>query len=95
MGIVKKDVNGNLVRCLINSSNLLETVYNTETKGLIITFKGGRVYEYKNVNPKVYNEFEQSTSHGKSFYQLFKSAPTTRLKDIDPTILLTELASKS
>jgi hypothetical protein len=95
MGIVKKDINGAKIRCLISSTNLLESVYDTENKDLIITFRAGRVYKYKNVDPKIYNQFELSESHGKTFHQIFKSLPTTRLNDVDTNQLLMELSAKS
>ena len=94
MGIVKKDLIESKIRCLINSTNLLETIYDPNTKDLIITFRGGRVYQYKNVDPKIYNQFEQSESHGKSFHQFFKAAPSVRLTDVDPTKLLNEITGK-
>jgi hypothetical protein len=94
MGIVKKDIIESKIRCLISSTNLLETVYDTATKDLIITFRGGRVYRYKNVDPKIYNQFELSESHGKSFHQLFRSIESIRLSDIDTTALLTEMSIK-
>ncbi len=92
MSIIKKEVVDSKIQCLIKSSNILETVYDTATKDLIITFNGGRVYQYKNVDPKVYQQFELSESHGKSFHQIFKTLPSTRLKDIDPNSLLTQLS---
>lgn len=75
MSIVKKESVENKIRCLLLSSNLLESVYNPSDKTLIITFRGGRVYRYSNIEPKVYEQFEKSESHGASFYQLLKSAP--------------------
>lgn len=94
MGIVKKQVIDSKIQCLIKSSNILESVYDTATKDLIITFNGGRVYQYKNIDPKVYQQFEMAESHGKSFHQIFKALPSIRLADIDPNKLLTELSVK-
>ena len=95
MGIIKKNIIESKIRCLINSSNILETVYDTENKDLIITFRGGRVYKYKNIDPKIYNQFELSESHGKAFYTHFKTAPSIRMTDIDTKSLLDELTSKA
>ena len=95
MGIVKKELVGSNIRCLINSTNILETIYNPEKKSLVITFKGGRVYEYKNVSLETYNKFELSESHGKSFHELFKSAAATRLNDIDSTNLILEFITRA
>jgi hypothetical protein len=94
MAIVKKENIDSKIRCLINSTNILETLYDTASKDLIVTFKSGRSYQYKNVDPKVYNIFEQSPSHGQALHQMFKNTPTTRLTDVDPTSLLTELYGK-
>jgi hypothetical protein len=91
MSIVKKDISGNKVRCLINSSNILETVYDSTEKQLLVTFNSGRVYEYKNIDPKLYSGFEISESQGKYFTQFFKNLPSKRLGDRDANILITEL----
>lgn len=94
MGIVKKtEIDGN-IRCLINSTNILETVYNVSNKELIITFLGGRVHKYKNITQQIYKEFEQSESHGKSFWKLFKSLPSEKLQNVDTKMLITELNIK-
>lgn len=94
MSIVKKESIENKIRCLLLSSNLLESVYDPSNKTLILTFRQGRVYQYHNIEPKIYEQFEQSESHGITFYKLIKPALTTRLNDVDPTALLTELAAK-
>lgn len=94
MGIIKKDVTGTTIRCLINSTNIIESKYDTVSKDFVLTFRSGRVYKYKNVDARLYNQFELSESHGKSFHQLFKTIPQTRLGDIDPTALLTEMTIK-
>ena len=94
MAIVKREVIDNKVKCLIKSSNLLETVYDPDNKILNITFRSGRVYQYKNIEPKVYQQFELAESHGKIYHKLFKPLPTTRLADIDPNPLLIELNAK-
>lgn len=91
MGIVKKEIIDGKIRCLINSSNLLETVYNPTTREMLVTFNHGRVYQYKNIDPKLYGGFEKSESMGKYFHQFFKNLPSKRLNDIDTIVLITEL----
>ncbi len=95
MSIVKKTVEETKVRCLILSSNLLESVYDTATQVLKMTFRHGRVYEYQKVDPKVYQAFEQGESQGRVFSQYIKPLPNKRLNDVDTRPLLTEIEAKS
>jgi len=94
MAIVKKDINDTKIRCLIKSTNLLETIYDTSNKKLLITFNSGRHYEYQNVDPKVYSGLEVSESQGQYFHKYIKGLPSVRLADVDPYGLLVELNPK-
>ena len=55
------------------SSTLNSSSYDFNKRELFITFKSSITYLYKNVNPKIYEEFIGSESHGSSFNRLIKS----------------------
>lgn len=60
-----------------DSSNILSSKYEIETKTLYITFvKGGLVYRYDNVNPGDYFDFQDSESTGKEFISKIKNKYT-------------------
>lgn len=67
MGIVKEIIEGTKIINEIQSSNLKKTVYDTETKKLIVTFTNGVVYEYEEVPHQIYTRFRMSESQGKYF----------------------------
>ena len=94
MGIIKKEIIDSNIRCLITSTNILESNYNASTGDLLITFNSGRVYKYKNIIPEVYNKFETAESHGKFFHGFLKSLPAVRMGDVDPSILTNEIKTK-
>ena len=89
MAIIKKElIDENKVKCIVKSSNILETLYNAETKDLSITFKNGRQYRYSGVLKEIYSGFESAESKGKYFNQYIKQLPTVRLDNVDVTELL-------
>ena len=63
----KKDLILGCLQSLINSSNLVKSEYDVESKQMIVEFKNGQRYEYEEVPHKVYAEFRQSESQGKYF----------------------------
>jgi hypothetical protein len=75
--ILKKRENDKEITCLIESSNIIGSIYNFETETLTIIFKRGATYSYKNVYRLVYEGFESAQSQGKYFNQFIKSIPAT------------------
>ena len=67
MPILKESVKGTRIYNEINSSNLVKSEYDVESKQMIVEFKNGQRYEYEEVPHKVYAEFRQSESQGKYF----------------------------
>jgi len=51
----------------IKSSNIKKTVYDTETKKLVVEFNNGFKYEYDDVPHQTYTKFRLSESQGKFF----------------------------
>jgi hypothetical protein len=67
MGIIKETIDGTKIINEINSSNLLKTTYDTESKALVVEFKNGTQYEYVDVPHQIYTRFRMSESQGKFF----------------------------
>ena len=67
MGIIKEEIKGTKIINEIQSSNLVRTEYDTETKKMLAEFKNGATYEYEDVPRSVYTKFRMSESQGKFF----------------------------
>ena len=49
MAILKETINGVMIEVDINSTNLKNGKYNTQTEDLTMTFNNGSIYEYNKV----------------------------------------------
>jgi hypothetical protein len=67
MGILKEEIVGTKIINEIESSNIVKTEYDTETKKLVTEFKNGLRYEYEDVPHQLYTQFRMSESQGKFF----------------------------
>jgi len=67
MAIIKETYEGTKIINEINSSNLVKSEYDTETKKLIVEFKNNLRYEYDEVPHQIYTQFRMSESQGKFF----------------------------
>jgi hypothetical protein len=67
MAIKKTTIEGTTITCEIESSNLVKTIYDSETKKMITEFKNGVKYEYDEVPHNIYAQFRLSESQGKFF----------------------------
>lgn len=67
MAILKEQIVGTKIINEIESSNLVRTEYDTETKKLVVEFKNGLKYEYDEVPHQLYTSFRSSESQGKFF----------------------------
>ena len=67
MAILKEEIKGTKIINEVQSSNLVKTEYDTETKNLVVEFKNGMKYEYDEVPHQVYTQFRVSESQGKFF----------------------------
>jgi hypothetical protein len=81
MAIKNTKIIGTKIICEIESSNLIQTEYDSETKKLITVFKNGFKYEYDEVPHTVYAQFRLSESQGKFFNT--KIAKTFKYKKLD------------
>ena len=67
MAILKEEIQGTKILNEIKSSNIKKTVYDTETKKLVVEFNNGFKYEYDDVPHQTYTKFRLSESQVK-FY---------------------------
>lgn len=67
MAIISETINGTKIINKIESSNIVETEYDTSTKKLIVEFKNSSKYEYEDVPHQTYTRFRLSESQGKFF----------------------------
>ena len=67
MAILKEEIKGTKIINEVQSSNLVKTEYDTETKKLVVEFKNGSKYEYDDVPHQTYTQFRVSESQGKFF----------------------------
>lgn len=69
MSIISEKIEGRIINVIINSSNLKNAVYDTETKDLTITFNNDTIYMYQDVPWELFTKFRMSDSQGKFFSQ--------------------------
>ena len=67
MAIIKEEIIGTRILNEIESSNVVKSEYDTETKKMIVEFKNGQRYEYDDVSHQTYTQFRLSESQGKFF----------------------------
>ena len=67
MAITKEEIKGTKIINEVESSNIVRTEYDTETKDLVVEFNNGIKYKYDDVPHQVYTKFRMSESQGKFF----------------------------
>lgn len=67
MAIIKEEIVGTKIINEIQSSNIIRSEYDTQTKKLLVTFKNGVVYEYSDVPHQLYTQFRVAPSQGSFF----------------------------
>lgn len=67
MAVKKETIDGTKIINEIESTNIVRTEYDTETKKLITEFKNGTRYVYDDVPHNVYTKFRMAESQGKFF----------------------------
>ena len=73
MPVIQRKVNGDVIECLIDSSNIIKSEYNESEKTLVITFKAGTQYKYVDVLERDYVRFEISESQGSVFNKMMRT----------------------
>ena len=83
--LISKQTDGSVIQSLYDSSNVIASQYNVESKNLVIIFGKGGQYLYEGVDYADYTKFELSESQGKSINTYIKKYPTKQLGVIDTT----------
>ena len=65
--MTREEFKGTKIINEIQSSNIVKTEYDTETKKMIAEFKNGIRYEYEDVPHQKYTEFRTAQSQGNYF----------------------------
>lgn len=67
MAITKEEIKGTKILNEVQSSNIVRSEYDTETKTMIVEFKNGIKYEYADVPHLTYTQFRSAPSQGSFF----------------------------
>jgi hypothetical protein len=67
MAITKEEIVGTKIINEVQSSNIVRTEFDTESKLMIVEFKNGMKYQYEGVPHEVYTRFRMTESQGKFF----------------------------
>jgi hypothetical protein len=67
MAITKEEFVGTKILNEVQSSNIVRTEFDTESKMLVVEFKNGMKYQYEGVPHEVYTRFRMTESQGKFF----------------------------
>lgn len=90
--LIKRNDKGNKVEVLYDSSNILASSWDKTTNDLIVTFKRGAQYSYKNVRPTDYTRFELAESQGVELNKRIKNVyDYEKLEDVDTAELVKEI----
>ncbi len=90
--ILKRQEKDNKIKAIYDSSNILASIYDKNTSDLILIFSKGRQYKYPKVKNSDYTRFELSESQGKIFNSHIKPYTSEKLDDINPDLIVKEIA---
>lgn len=83
--LISKQTEGSVIQSLYDSSNVIASQYNVESKNLVVIFGKGGQYLYENVDYSDFVKFELSDSQGKSLNTHIKKYVSKKLGDVDTT----------
>ena len=83
--VISKQTDGSVIQSLYDSSNVIASQYNVETKNLVVIFGKGGQYLYEGVDYADFTRFEVAKSQGTSLNDYIKKYPTKKLGVIDTT----------
>ena len=89
--IIKREENNGIVEAMYDSSNILSSLYDTNSNSLIIIFKNGGKYRYPNVSKSDYMRFEIAESQGVVFNTHIKKYSFEKLDNIDLEVLMNKI----
>ena len=67
MAILSERISGKNISVTLDSSNLKEATYNTDSKTLLVEFKNGVEYQYSDVPWDTFTKFRMAESQGSFF----------------------------
>ena len=80
--ILNKHEQDGSIENLYESSNIIASKYDINSRKLAIIFKTGRQYLYHDVKKEDYKTFEGAESQGKILHTVIKKYKTERVEDI-------------
>ena len=89
--LLKRTQKENLIESTYDSSNILSSKYDKETKRLTITFKRGVQYTYMDVSASDYLRFETAESQGQILNSHIKSHSFEKGEVVDAKIIQEEI----
>jgi hypothetical protein len=67
MGVKKETIEGTKIINEIDSTTIIKSTYDTESKEMMVEFKNGTKYQYQEVPHSIYTKFRMAESQGKFF----------------------------
>ncbi len=88
--ILKRIEKNNEIKAIYDSSNVIASIFNTETNELQLIFKSGIKYKYPNVSKSDYMRLETADSQGVIFNTHIKKYVFEKLGNVDISKILDE-----
>jgi hypothetical protein len=88
--ILKRIEKNNEIKAIYDSSNIIASIFNTETNELQLIFKSGIKYKYPNVSKSDYMRLETADSQGVIFNTHIKKYIFEKLGNVDISKILDE-----
>lgn len=88
--ILKRQEKNNEIKAIYDSSNVIASIFNTETNELQLIFKSGIKYKYPNVSKSDYMRLETADSQGVIFNTHIKKYVFEKLGNVDISKILDE-----
>jgi hypothetical protein len=88
--ILKRQEKNNEIKAIYDSSNVIASIFNTETNELQLIFKSGIKYKYPNVSKSDYMRLETADSQGVIFNTHIKKYIFEKLGNVDISKILDE-----
>lgn len=86
--LLKRTVNGDIVKGIYKSSNILVSEYNQANNNLTVVFKYGGMYKYTDVPKTDFTRFEMADSQGQVLNSHIKKYAFENLGKVDTKALL-------
>jgi len=86
--LLKRIVNGDIIKGIYKSSNILVSEYNQANNDLTVVFKYGGKYKYNNVPKTDFTRFEMADSQGEVLNSHIKKYTFENLGKVDTKLLL-------